>query len=292
MERSQLSISNDREKLKQQGSNPMIQGHLKKMSVVHNTPVTYELLLDTQKINLNNLLNQKIMLEFLGDIHCIQCGRKTKQSFQQGFCFPCMQKINTCNNCMIHPERCLVEFGKCDPNDWAHQHCHQPQLVYLANSSGLKVGITQIKNNPSRWIDQGAAQALPIFQTSNRYQAGLLEVALKKYVADKTNWRAMLKENVAHIDLFAEKKLLLSQAEQDIVPILKKYADQIILLDNQSVLEFHYPILEYPQKINALSFDKTAKIEGVLLGIKGQYLILNTGVLNIRKFGGYAVSIQ
>lgn len=270
----------------------MIQGHLKKMSVVHDNPIGYQLLLDDHKINLNNLLNQKITLEFLGDIHCIQCGRKTKQSFQQGYCFPCMQKINECNNCMIHPERCLVESGKCDPNDWAHQHCHQPQIVYLANSSGLKVGITQIRNNPSRWIDQGAAQALPIFQTSNRYQAGLLEVALKKYVADKTNWRAMLKEKVMPIDLMAEKKRLLSEAEKDISMILEKYPEEIMTLDNKSVLEFHYPVSEYLQKINALSFDKTAKIEGVLLGIKGQYLILNTGVLNVRKFGGYWVRFQ
>src|SRR3990167_4342770 len=156
------------------------------MSVLHTQPIQYQLILDNEKIALNNFLNQKISIEFLGEIHCIQCGRKTKQSFQQGFCFPCMQKINECNNCMIHPERCLVEAGHCDPNDWAHQQCHQPHVVYLANSSGLKVGITREKNMLSRWIDQGAAQALPIIKTHNRYQAGLVEVMFKKLVADKT----------------------------------------------------------------------------------------------------------
>ncbi|OGT43375.1 MAG: hypothetical protein A3F13_04215 [Gammaproteobacteria bacterium RIFCSPHIGHO2_12_FULL_40_19] len=270
----------------------MIQGHLKKMSVLHTQPIQYQLILDNEKIALNNFLNQKISIEFLGEIHCIQCGRKTKQSFQQGFCFPCMQKINECNNCMIHPERCLVESGKCDSSHWAHHHCHQPQIVYLANSSGIKVGVTQIKNNPSRWIDQGAAQALPIFQTTNRYQAGILEVALKSVVADKTNWRTMLKEQVVSIDLIAEKKRLLSEADNHISPILKKYPDSIIALDNKSILEFQYPVLEYPQKITALSLDKTPKIEGVLQGIKGQYLMLNTGLLNVRKFGGYRISFQ
>lgn len=269
----------------------MTQGNLHKMSVHHAHPIQYELILDNQKINLNNLLNKKITLEFLGDIHCIQCGRKTKQSFQQGYCFLCMQKINECNNCLIHPERCLVETGKCDPADWAHQQCHQEHFVYLANSSGMKVGITRTKNNPSRWIDQGAVQALPIFKTHNRYQAGLIEVALKKYVADKTNWRAMLKSNVAPIDLIAEKKLLLSQAEKDLESILKKYSDQIIFLEEKNILSFEYPIIEYPTKINSLSFDKTPKIEGILLGIKGQYLILDSGVLNIRKFGGYRVRL-
>jgi hypothetical protein len=154
------------------------------------------------------------------------------------------------------------------------------------------VGVTQIKNNPSRWIDQGAAQALPIFQTSNRYQAGLLEVALKSFVADKTNWRAMLKENRDHIDLHAEKKSLLLRAEKNLTPILEKYPDQITVLDEKNILTFDYPVLQYPEKIISLSLDKTATIEGVLLGIKGQYLLLDTGVLNIRKFGGYCVAIS
>lgn len=267
----------------------MITGALHKMHVQHENGVQYQLTLNNETIALNNFLNKKITFEFLGEIYCIQCGRKTKKSFQQGYCFPCMQKINSCNNCMIHPEKCLVEVGNCDPTDWAHQQCHQSQLVYLANTSGLKVGVTQIKNNPSRWIDQGAAQALPIFQTSNRYQAGLLEVALKNYVADKTNWRVMLKENIAHIDLKAEKTSLLMTAEKNLAPILKKYADEIILLD-ENALTFDYPVIEYLPTINALSFDKTPVIEGVLLGIKGQYLILDKGVLNIRKFGGYAVA--
>lgn len=255
------------------------------MSATHHTTIQYQL----STLNLNDYLSKKLTLEFLGEIFCIQCNRKTKQSFQQGFCFPCMQKINECNNCMIHPERCLVETGKCDPENWAHHHCHQKQIVYLANSSGLKVGVTQIKNNPSRWIDQGAAQAMPIFQTSNRYQAGLIEVALKNYVADKTNWRIMLRENVTHIDLIDAKNNLLSQAEKNLTPILQKYSDQINLTSENKMLTFNYPVLEYPKKIISLSFDKTPKIEGILLGIKGQYLIFDTGVLNVRKFGGYQV---
>lgn len=264
---------------------------LHKMHVKHTSPIQYTLQSGEQTIAVNDFLNKKIKLEFIGEIHCIQCGRKTKQSFQQGYCFPCMQKINECNNCMIHPERCLVETGRCDPTSWAHQQCHQEHVVYLANSSGLKVGITRVKNMPSRWIDQGAAQALPIFHTKNRYQAGLIEVALKAFVADKTNWRMMLKGNIAPIDLLAEKKSLLSQAEKNLSPILKKYIDEITELTEKNVLTFDYPVVTYPQKITSLSFDKTPLIEGVLLGIKGQYILLDSGVLNIRKFGGYCVHI-
>jgi len=264
------------------------QGYLHKMLVYDAHPIQYELIFDNQKINVNLFLNKKITLEFLNEIHCIQCDRKITKSFQQGYCFPCMQKINECNNCMIFPERCLVETG-CPQNDWAHQQCHQEHIVYLANTSGLKVGITRMKNIPSRWMDQGAAQALPIFKTSNRYQAGLIEVALKNFVTDKTNWRVMLMNQVAPLDLLSEKKLLLSQAEKTLAPLLKKYPDQIILLDDKNSVTLDYPVMEYPKKITALSFDKTPKIEGILLGIKGQYLLLDIGVLNIRKFGGYSV---
>lgn len=261
---------------------------LQKMVVSNQSPVQYTL----STLCLNDFLNQKLSFAFTGNIFCIQCGRKTKKSFQQGYCFPCMQKINDCNNCMIHPEKCLVETHPCDPNDWAHAQCHQKHIVYLANSSGLKVGITRVKNNPSRWIDQGALQALPIFETQNRYQAGLVEVALKQFVADKTNWRVMLKSDVTPMDLLAAKKTILSQAlEQSLSFLLKKYADEIIPLD-EKIYTFDYPVLQYPSKMTTLSFDKTSEISGVLNGIKGQYLMLDTGLLNIRKFGGYEVEIN
>lgn len=266
--------------------------HLRKMQVQYGDAIRYFLALNNEKICLNDYLNQTISLNFLGEICCIQCGRKTNKSFQQGYCFPCMRRINECNNCMIHPERCLVEQGNCPQDDWAHQQCHQPHVVYLANASGLKVGITRTINQPSRWIDQGARQALPIFQTSNRYQAGLIEVVFKKYVADKTNWRAMLKNDVVLMDLALAKKDLLSQAAEDLAPILEKYSDAITGIESAEVRTFDYPVLQYPEKIQALSFDKTPEISGILQGIKGQYLILNTGVLNIRKFGGYLIRIQ
>src|SRR3990167_9910422 len=260
---------------------------LRKMMVKHADPIQYTL----GDFSVNDFLGKKLTLEWTGEIFCIQCNRPIKKTFQQGYCFPCMQKINACNNCMIHPEKCLVETGQCDSADWAHEHCHQKQLVYLANSSGLKVGVTQIKNNPTRWIDQGAAQALPIFQTSNRYQAGLIEVGLKEYIADKTNWRAMLMGNIAQLDLLAEKKHVLSQAEQKLAAILKKYSDAITILDDNRIFTFEYPVITYPKKIISLSFDKTSKVGGILLGFKGQYLFFASGVINIRKFGGYQVVV-
>src|ERR1700722_1856418 len=144
------------------------------MTTEWHTPVSYYLSLAEEQIPLNQFIGKKIQLNYLGKIYCIQCGRETKKSFQQGFCFPCYRRLLECNLCIIHPEKCRYYEGKCDPNDWAHAQCGQKQIVYLANSSGVKVGITRATQIPTRWIDQGATQGLPIFSVANRYQAGLI----------------------------------------------------------------------------------------------------------------------
>jgi hypothetical protein len=188
-------------------------GILHKMKTHFSTPIQYELVLGDNVVNLNDYLNKKITLEITGHIFCIHCKRKTAKSFQQGFCFPCLRKLQECNLCIIHPERCLVETGRCDPNDWAHVQCNEPHIVYLANASAVKVGITREKNIPYRWIDQGAMQALPIFKTTQRALAGKVEVAFKSYVADKTNWRVMLKNHSTRLDLLSLRDDLCKQSK-------------------------------------------------------------------------------
>jgi len=260
---------------------------LSKMTTEYGKPVRYQL----QQLALSEYIGQKISLRYLNKINCVQCGRVTQQSFQQGHCYPCMQRLQECNMCLLHPERCLVETGSCPENDWAHAQCHAPQIIYLANSSGLKVGVTRDKNVPSRWIDQGAIQALPIISANNRYQAGLIEVAFKSFVADKTNWRAMLKNEVSLLDLCHERDILMEQASSALAEIMQRYSGQIARLDEKP-LEIFYPVAQYPQKICSLSLDKTAEVSGILQGIKGQYIILDTGVMNIRKFGAYNVELE
>lgn len=264
-------------------------GILHKMKTELSVPVDYELCLGDRRLHLNTFLNKTISLEVTGNIFCIQCGRKTPKSFQQGFCFPCLRRLQECHLCIIHPERCLVETGSCDPNDWAHRHCHEPHVVYLANASGIKVGITREKNIPSRWIDQGAVQALPLFKTTQRALAGKVEVAFKSYVADKTNWREMLKNHAKYIDLISLRDELLKQARQDLLLLHKQYPGEITPLTQSEVRRIEYPVLEYPTKITSLSFEKTPHIRGKLLGIKGQYLIFDSGVINVRKYGAYEV---
>lgn len=270
-----------------------MKGTLVKMRTETGSPVRYQLVFADQIINLNDLLGHHLHLTPTGNIFCIQCGRKTKKSFQQGYCYPCLRRLMECNMCMLHPERCIHDENVCKGDDWAHANCSVPHVVYLANASGLKVGVTRESQVPTRWIDQGAIQAIPIFSTQNRYQAGILEVAFKKFVADKTNWRTMLCNLAPKLDLLEEKNKLLQSADVAIQKVLSQFPEGAIRsLSDDAVHEFFYPVMEYPQKIKVFNLDNQGTISGHLVGIKGQYLIFDQGVINIRKYGGYEVSLS
>ena len=164
-------------------------------------------------------------------------------------------------------------------------YCFSPHIVYIANTSGIKVGITRKTNMPSRWIDQGAISALPILEVETRLDSGRIETALKSFVSDKTNWRKMLMNEVAPADLVASKAMLLGE-----IPSLTSELRARPLSDD--VINIDYPVIKYPTKVVSLNFDKTPVISGVLNGVKGQYLLLDCGVLNIRKFSSYHLTIS
>ncbi len=252
--------------------------------------VRYALPIGSQLIDLLPYIGQQLLLKYVGEISCVACGRKIKKSFQQGYCFPCTQKLAQCDLCIVRPERCHYHLGTCRQPDWADQHCMQAHYVYLANSSGLKVGITRGSNVPFRWIDQGASQALLIAQVANRRLAGLLEVAIAQYIADKTNWRKMLQGVPEAIDLISWRQRLLVEVEPTIAKLQNEFGEvSVMTLPDETVTLLDYPVQQYPAKISSHNFDKIPHVSGQLLGIKGQYLILNTGVLNVRKFSGYHV---
>ena len=266
------------------------QGHLRKMRTsLIGSAAQYQLPMGDELVDCRALIGKQVQLSWDGSIECVQCGRATKKSFQQGHCYPCMQKINECNNCIIHPERCLVEQGCCDPTHWAHQQCDAPHVVYIANTSGLKVGITRATNVPSRWVDQGAMQAIPIFTTQNRYQAGLVEVALKSHVGDKTQWRTMLKQDSVPMTLADEARRIITSAAPALDDLMSRYPDDIQRLSEEAI-DIAFPS-HYLEKITSFSLDKTAEVSGTLQGLKAQYWMLADGVINIRKFAGYAVTL-
>ena len=267
-------------------------GQMRKMVTQLADVAMYQLPLDQELIPLNQHIGRVISLIYEGEICCIACGRKTNKSFQQGYCFPCMRTLARCDSCIVRPEKCHYHEGTCREPEWGQKNCMQDHYVYLANSSGVKVGITRATQIPTRWIDQGASQALPIFKVGNRYISGLLEVALKQHVSDRTNWRKMLQGEPEKADLARQRDQLVEACQHEIEELMTQFGDKAITpLADESAVSIRYPVEVYPDKISSLNFDKTNEISGKLMGIKGQYLILDSGVLNIRKFAGYRVSL-
>lgn len=264
-----------------------------------NSTVQYQLPLaaineneSAQCIALNPLIGKAITLNFHNKIACKHCGKTTKKSYSQGFCYPCMAKLAQCDMCIMKPETCHHHLGTCREPKWGEQHCMVDHYVYLSNTSALKVGITRHTQLPTRWIDQGATQALPIFKVSTRLQSGLVEKALAEFIGDKTNWRAMLKGSNESIDLKAQAEKLIPKIEPRLAEIALKFGAEAVQRLDEDVVDIHYPVSQYLTKISSFNFDKTPTVSGILLGIKGQYLIFEQGVINMRKFTSYQISIE
>ena len=270
----------------------MAKGTLRKMFTELDAPVRYSLRVGEEQLPLNERVGSELWLDYTGNIFCTACGRKTKTSFDEGYCFPCSQKLAECDMCIVRPERCHFAEGTCRQPEWGIQSCMQPHVVYLANSSGIKVGITRHHQIPTRWIDQGATQALPIFRVPSRHISGLVEVLLAKHVADKTDWRKMLKPEVEVLDMVARRDELLAIAHKALTLLMEEQGEgSIEPIFDAEVVNLAYPTPSFPEKLNSFNFDKAPRVGGVLLGIKGQYLMFEGGVINVRKFTGYEVEV-
>lgn len=270
-----------------------MQGILRKMTTELEQPVKYQLPLGEQLIELNPFIGKPIKLTYTGKIFCIHCQRAIKKSFNQGFCYPCFTTLAQCDMCIMKPELCHYDAGTCREPEWADKFCFQPHYVYLSNSSGIKVGITRHTQVPTRWIDQGAVQALPILKVQSRYISGLVEVVIAEQISDKTSWQRMLKNLQQPVDLLTRRDELLLECEPQLNEIAEKFGDQAMqFLAAEKIVDIQYPVEQYPVKVKSSNFDKVAEVEGVLHGIKGQYLLLDTGVINIRKFTGYEVEFE
>jgi len=269
-------------------------GSISKMSARLDAPVVqYAFRLGEQEVPVNPLIGKTLRLEYLGAIHCIHCGRKTKTSFSQGYCYPCMTKLAQCDTCIMAPEKCHYDQGTCREPAWGEQFCMTDHVVYLANSSGIKVGITRASQLPTRWLDQGASQALPIVRVATRQQSGLVEDLFRSQVADRTNWRALLKGDAEAVDLVAVREQLFDSCAEGFAALQARFGLQAVQpMTDAQVLEIRYPVQAYPSKIVSFNLDKNPVAEGTLLGIKGQYLIFDTGVINIRKYTAYQLAVH
>ncbi len=260
------------------------EGVLTKMQTEYSNPIQYYLVFENSFLSLNQLLDKNIEINFLG-YQCLQCGKK-KKIFRQGFCYDCFMSSPAAGDWIMKPELSTAHLDLEDRDlEYEKRVQLQPHIVYLALSSEVKVGVTRKTQVPTRWIDQGAVQAIPIVEVPNRYLAGITEVALKEHFADKTNWQKMLKNEVPDADLIQERA--------NLKYIIPKEVQDYFHPEKEDLYDLHFPVLEFPKKVTSLNLDKTPNFSGKLMGIKGQYLIFQDGtVFNVRTFEGYVVKIS
>jgi len=258
------------------------EGVLTKMTTEYSNPINYYLVFKDNFIHMNQLLNKTISFKFIKH-QCLSCSLD-KPIYRQGFCKSCFFDIPQAADWIMKPELSKAHLDQEERDlDYEKKVQLQPHIVYLANSSNVKVGVTRKTQVPTRWIDQGAHEALEIVEVPNRYLAGITEVALKDFVADKTNWRTMLKNEIKDENLTEWRDKLKPHIPEEALPYF---------IDNNQETHIEFPVLQYPEKPKSLNFGKTAYYKGVLKGIKGQYLIFEDNtVCNIRSNEGFVVEI-
>ncbi len=264
-----------------------ISGRLAKLKIKDTSPLTYQLTISGKSIDLSSCIGKSIQISFNGDIFCEVCQELTPKSYQ-GCCFNCFNLLAMNDRCVMQPHLCHFANGTCREPAWGMLHCMQPHLVYLAWTSSLKVGITKVQNIPGRWLDQGALKAKVLCKTQSRFHAGLIENHLHQIYSDRTQWQNMLKANSIPqgLDMVEEWK----NAKQMVENASFSFIETIEFID-ESEQSFSYLSPDLP-KIKSISLDKIPKVSDVLQGMKGQYLYLDSGVINIRKHAGYQVSIN
>jgi len=276
----------------------LFEGALERLAIVSGAPASYRLsALERSQpasaagsgdppadLPLNPLLGQGITIEFLGAIHCCHCGRQTARSFSEGYCYPCFRRLARCDLCVMRPERCHFAAGTCREPTWGEDFCMQPHTVYLANATGPKVGITRPGHEIGRWLDQGAVQGLRLLRAATRQQAGLAEVAIARRISDRTDWHALVRETAPPIDLIA--------LAGDVRAAGPALPEGVEWLTAELPIDLSYPVLRYPVAARRLRLEKDPRVTGRLLGMKGQFLLLDSGVFNVRQHRAYRVRVS
>ncbi|MCC7502182.1 MAG: DUF2797 domain-containing protein [Flavobacteriales bacterium] len=247
--------------------------------------VHYALRMGAHEVPMAERIGQSFSLRFTGQMTCVSCGRGVKKFYGQGFCFPCFRDAPEAAECIVRPDLCRAHLGEGRDPQWEKDHHDTEHFVYLSHTGGIKVGVTRGTQVPTRWIDQGASLAVLIARTPYRQLAGAIEVALKAHFADKTNWRRMLGPVDVDPTIMMEARAgLLEKLPTELHPYL---------LPNEAPQRITYPLLASPPKVTSINLEKDHEVNGVLAGIKGQYLVFDDGrVLNVRNHSGYHVALE
>lgn len=261
-----------------------MRGELDANGVVQYTLPLYFNLEKGEELNLNPLIGKEVSIHFTHNINCVATGKKIKKTFGEGLSYDAFMNSPLATPSIIRPELSRIHEGiALRDEEWERKHHLQPHFVYLSKTAGIKVGVTRSTQVPSRWIDQGAVEAVRIAETPYRQAAGLIEVALKEFIADKTNWQRMLKNELSEEDLLEKR--------DEIIHFIPNSLKEYSIDDDLTKIQF--PVLKYPTKVKSMKLDKVPIIEKRLIAIKGQYLIFeDETVINIRSHAGYEIEID
>ncbi len=251
-------------------------------------PAQYRLVFaEGPAVSLNEHIGAGLEIRATGTVVCRHCGAEGRRSFGGGYCYDCFTTLARCDLCVVSPDRCHYHLGTCREPSWGDAFCMQPHLVYLANSSGVKVGITRAGRAEGRWLDQGAIQGLVILEADSRRAAGLAEAAIARLLPDRTDWRKMLRSDVPTLDLAETRRWL--EAQRLELP------EGVGWTSEAPVTTLRYPLI-YPPGHDGAAPGKVGldegPVSGNLLGMKGQYLVLDSGALNVRQHAGYRVEFS
>ncbi len=246
------------------------------------SPINYFLPIENDLLQVNQLIGKSIQVKHTG-FQCLNCG-DDHGIFRQGFCKKCFFESPMAGSWIMKPEESKAHLGVEDRDlEFEKQIQLQPHVVYLSNTGAIKVGITRKKQLPTRWIDQGAHQALTILEVPNRYLAGVAEVALKKHISDKTNFRVMLSKKEVCLDLKQHWNSLKAYLPEQI---------KSFIVENE-VVEINFPFEPKGKDIQSTNLSKEPELNGALVGIKGQYLLFEDGIVfNVRSHEGHRVEIR
>ena len=259
-------------------------GALSKMATIHEKPVHYALTIGEDVLAMNRLISKQLTFSFLHK-HLCYCGELKDKVYRNNFCYDCYFSKAAAGEAIFRPELSKAHLN-IEDRDLTFEKGYQlqPHIVYLANSGGLKVGVTRKRQQETRWMDQGASKTILLAETPNRYEAGVIEVFLKDHLSDKTNWQRMLKNHESEVDLASEKKRLIELLPDDM---------RNFVSEDNTIYEFLYPVENFPTKVSSVNLSKKDMFEGVLAGIRGQYLIFSGGqVLNVRSHEGFIVDLD
>ncbi len=261
----------------------LFRGQILKMITQIGNPIQYYLSLSNDLLSVNQLLNRKIKIKHVG-YQCVNCGSEEK-IYRMGFCKKCFFESPYASETIIRPELSRAHLGEEERDLEVEKQIQlQPHIVYLAYTGDVKVGVTRVSQIPTRWIDQGATFALPIAKTENRYEAGMIEVALKEHLPDKTNYKKMLEDDF-------EGELDLADFRNRIQQYFPENFENFYR-ENEEIIRLDYPY-ENNGKITAFTLDKYPEFERILTGIKGQYICFDDGkVMNVRSHEGYVIEME